>query len=359
MSRIDHLCILTPGFPADVQDDKCMPYLQDYLRAVRAQHPETRISVISFQYPFHRRVYDWEGITVHPLGGRNRRWLKPLTWQRALRTFQALHRAHPVTVLHSFWLQEATRLGQRMSADSGVPLVATIMGQDAFPTNRHLRRLAFTRMQVTALSERSAASYKESTGRAVDAILPFALFAPLAWQEDLAADAPRPVDVIGVGSLIRLKKYDRFLRVIRLLVDQRPALRAVLIGDGPERRRLVAMARVLGIADNVAFLGNLPRAEVFAHMARAKVLLHPSLSEGHGYVFDEALSRGLHIVSNAAGLASALDKWAIHPDAIRQADAVGQFLDHPVDFTPRVLRGAEDCVAGFWGLYVKGLASKV
>lgn len=353
MKHVEHICILTPGFPAHAQDDTCMPYLQDYLRNLQEIHPETRISVISFQYPFSRRRYTWQGMDVYPLGGRNSRLRKPLTWRRAMRTFQALHRAHPVTVLHSFWLQEATRLGQRMSRESGVPLVATIMGQDAFPKNRHLRRLDFTRMQVTALSERSADAFRQSTGHPVDAILPFALHTPLAWQ-DTHPDPERPIDIIGVGSLIRLKKYDRFLRVLRLLVDHRPQLRAVLIGDGPERRRLQAMARALDIADNLEFLGNLPRADVLAHMARAKVLLHPSLSEGHGYVFDEALSRGLHIVSNAAGLASPLDKWALHPDAIRQADAVAHFLDQPVDFQPRILRTAESSVHGFGEVYLRG-----
>lgn len=353
MPSIEHICFLTPGFPAHEKDDTCVPYLQDYLLSFKALHPEIRLSVISFQYPFHRKPYRWHDIQVYPLGGHNRRLMKPLVWQRALRTFQQLHKAHPVSVLHSFWLQEATRLGQQMSFATGIPLVATVMGQDAYATNRHLRRLDFTRMQVTALSERSADLFRESTRHKVDAIQPFALHAPLEWLQQGAAQA-RPIDVIGVGSFIRLKKFDRFLRVIRLLVDHRPELRAVLIGEGPERRRLLAMARVLDIADNVDFLGNLPRADVLAHMTRAKVLLHPSLSEGHGYVFDEALSRGLHIVSNAAGLASPLDKWALHPDAIRQADAVAHFLDHPVDFAPRVIRSAEECVMGFWEVYFKG-----
>jgi glycosyltransferase involved in cell wall biosynthesis len=207
---------------------------------------------------------------------------------------------------------------------------------------------------LTALSERSALAFQESTGRTVDAILPFALHAPLAWTQ--ASPPARTIDVLGVGSLIRLKKYDRFLRVIRLLADARPDLRVILIGDGPERLRLLGLARTLDIAEQVSFVGNLSRAEVLDHMARAKVLLHPSLSEGHGYVFDEALSRGLHVVSNAAGLAATSDKWSLHPDAIGQADAVAKFLDQPIDTEPRILREAATVMAGYWELYQSAMS---
>jgi len=65
-----------------------------------------------------------------------------------------------------------------------------------------------------------------------------------------------------------------------------------ILGDGPEREKLVGMARDLGIADRVRFLGRRSREEVAAAMQRCAVFVLPSEYEGLGCVYLEAMSSG-------------------------------------------------------------------
>ncbi len=55
-----------------------------------------------------------------------------------------------------------------------------------------------------------------------------------------------------------------------------------LLGDGPLHERLVTEAAVLGIADRVRFLGNVPSGEVAAQLRQFDVLVNPSLTWRHG-----------------------------------------------------------------------------
>jgi len=75
----------------------------------------------------------------------------------------------------------------------------------------------------------------------------------------------------------------------------------LLIGEGPERKRLGALARELGISDRVHFLGRKSREEVALWMNRADVLCLSSRSEGMPNVILEARASGLPVVTTPAG----------------------------------------------------------
>jgi glycosyltransferase involved in cell wall biosynthesis len=78
-----------------------------------------------------------------------------------------------------------------------------------------------------------------------------------------------------------------------------PAL--IMIGEGPERDRLGALAHTLGISDRVHFLGRRPPEEVALWMNQATVLCVPSRSEGMPNVVLEARASGLPVVTTPAG----------------------------------------------------------
>lgn len=107
-----------------------------------------------------------------------------------------------------------------------------------------------------------------------------------------AAGAP-PV-ALAVGRLVAKKDYPTLLRALaraRAAAD----LRLMILGEGPERPRLEALARELGIADAVALAGFQPNP--FAVMARARMLVLSSISEGMPSVVIEALASGLPVVA--------------------------------------------------------------
>lgn len=80
---------------------------------------------------------------------------------------------------------------------------------------------------------------------------------------------------------------------------QRVKLQLIFIGDGPERPRLEARARLLQVA--VTFLPFVEHERLAGLMAQADAFVLPSFTEGHPKVLLEAMSCGLPCVASAVG----------------------------------------------------------
>ena len=74
-----------------------------------------------------------------------------------------------------------------------------------------------------------------------------------------------------------------------------------LIGDGPERASLEALAHRLGVTQSVRFLGSIPRDAVLDCFAQAHALVHPSLHESGGGVCLEAMAAARPVLGFALG----------------------------------------------------------
>nr|WP_250317184.1 glycosyltransferase family 4 protein [Methanoculleus bourgensis] len=110
------------------------------------------------------------------------------------------------------------------------------------------------------------------------------------------APAAEEWDVIFTGRLIRDKNVDVLLRALVAVREEVPDLRALIVGDGPERPALEALARDLGLA--VTFAGFLPRYDdVIAAMKASKVFVLPSTREGFGIAALEAMACGVPVVT--------------------------------------------------------------
>lgn len=103
-----------------------------------------------------------------------------------------------------------------------------------------------------------------------------------------------PVRFFSVGNLLPLKGFH-----LGLLAFAKSGLKDAeywILGDGPERGRLQVLARCLGVADRVRFLGKLPRHEVLKRLGEAHALIHPSLHDSGGWVCLEAMAAGRPVV---------------------------------------------------------------
>jgi glycosyltransferase involved in cell wall biosynthesis len=150
--------------------------------------------------------------------------------------------------------------------------------------------------------------------------------------DDWLAPGQPPV-VLGVGRLAAAKDFATLLRAFALLRAQRAA-RLVLLGEGPERGRLEALARELGVSHDVRMRGFEPNP--FAFMARAGVLASSSRYEGLANVLREALACGCPVVATdcPSGSAEALGDGALGRlvpvgDARALADALAETLAAP------------------------------
>ncbi len=100
-------------------------------------------------------------------------------------------------------------------------------------------------------------------------------------------------DVIFVGRLIEDKQVGLLLRAVARLGEALPGLRCEIVGDGPQRSSLEALAHSLGIGNRVRFTGSVHGDEVIGLMKSSKVLAFPSRREGFGISVIEAQACGL------------------------------------------------------------------
>ncbi|WP_407553317.1 glycosyltransferase family 4 protein [Streptomyces sp. Pv4-95] len=100
----------------------------------------------------------------------------------------------------------------------------------------------------------------------------------------LVPEAPEPL-FLAMGRLVEYKRIDLLLRLWERV---RPVTggRLVIVGDGPERARLTAMA-----GPDVTFTGHISEHRKHQLLCSAWLLLHPSLVEGWGLVVMEAAAR--------------------------------------------------------------------
>lgn len=106
--------------------------------------------------------------------------------------------------------------------------------------------------------------------------------------------------VAGVARLVAPKRLDRWLGALAAARQRDPRLQGILIGDGPERARLVAEAARLDLLPRgITFLGR--RDDVPGLLGRADMLLLTSDHEGFPNVLLEAMAAGVPVVTTPAG----------------------------------------------------------
>lgn len=102
-------------------------------------------------------------------------------------------------------------------------------------------------------------------------------------------------DFICVGRLLSWKGFDLALRA--MATDPLSDATLAIVGDGPQRQRLEALAASLGLRGRVRFLGRVKREAVFSMMASARALVHPSLHDSGGVVLAEAMHVGTPVIA--------------------------------------------------------------
>ena len=108
--------------------------------------------------------------------------------------------------------------------------------------------------------------------------------------------------LVAVGRLIREKGFDIAIEALKLLRRDYPMLRLIVVGDGPEKERLGALAREIGAPNEILLVGGQPPHEVARYLAAADVFLFPTRrDEAIGIVLLEAMAAGLPVIASSLG----------------------------------------------------------
>jgi glycosyltransferase involved in cell wall biosynthesis len=115
---------------------------------------------------------------------------------------------------------------------------------------------------------------------------------------------PKPYEdgvprLLCVGRLIPIKGHIVLLRAFAAAKQEIPALELDIAGRGPLEPALRALARELGVADSVRFLGYV--APIQDAIERSAIVVVPSMGEGFGMVALEAMERARPVIAAEIG----------------------------------------------------------
>lgn len=125
-----------------------------------------------------------------------------------------------------------------------------------------------------------------------------------ALREDLGL-ADQKI-LLTISRLVPRKGIDTVLRALPRILEAVPDAFYLIGGDGPDRERLLSLAKHLAVADHVRFLGRIPYDNLRLYYNMGDVFVMPSREdvpyvEGFGIVFLEANACGKPVVGARAG----------------------------------------------------------
>ncbi len=179
----------------------------------------------------------------------------------------------------------------------------TLVGQDR--TFFEITRFGIERSQgVTAVSEflKKMTMDEFEITRPIEVIPNFidtSSFCRSRGYRDRSAFAPQGEKILlHVSNFRPVKRPLDVVRIFERVVRELPAV-LLMVGEGPERASAQALARRLGLADRVRFLGRQDRIEELTGIA--DVFLLPSELESFGLSALEAMACGVPVVGSDAG----------------------------------------------------------
>jgi glycosyltransferase involved in cell wall biosynthesis len=189
--------------------------------------------------------------------------------------------------------------------------------------------------RANCISQLSASRLLAEGYRGRPTVLPGLYAGPADPSPAAAVD---PDLVVYAGRHVREKRIDLLVQAFAEARRRRPTLRLTILGDGPDRPRIAALVRALGLDDAVAVTGKVTEDDVAATLGGAACLATASEREGYGLVVVEAAARGTPSVVVAGAENAAVDlvengvNGVVAP--VASAAALADAILHVVDSGP-------------------------
>jgi glycosyltransferase involved in cell wall biosynthesis len=196
-----------------------------------------------------------------------------------------IRRQFPFDLIHAHYAVPAGDAVRRVAR--GVPFVVSVHGHDVHGTGAGGGNVRATLARADLVLANSSGTAK----RCVD------LGARDARVVHLGTDIPPrllprpPLPLLTtVAHLAARKRHADVISALALLRGRHPGLRYAIVGDGPERERLQALAHSLVVDDLIEFCGQLDHEQAVATARAASLFVLPSVDEAFGVAYVEAMA---------------------------------------------------------------------
>lgn len=144
--------------------------------------------------------------------------------------------------------------------------------------------------------------------------------------------------LITTSRMVRKNAIDVIIRSLTLLDAH---VKFLVLGIGPDEEMLRTLARSLGVADRIQFLGQILHTEMPKYLKVSDIFIRPSRSEGLGNSFLEAMAAGLPVIATPVG---GIPDFLFDPDANPDHEPTGLFasVDDPASIARQVNRLLND-----------------
>jgi len=186
-------------------------------------------------------------------------------------------------------------------------VVVWAYGVEAWRRPDGWRRIGLRQVdQVWSISAYTASTFSGAAGFPRDRItvVPLALLperAQALGRPHLADDGgDRRYEVLTVSRLTKIDEAKGIDHLIQALAATPSSVHLRVVGDGDDRPRLERLARAAGVASRVTFSGQVDDATLIELYRRCSLFALPSVREGFGLVFLEAMAAAKPVIAARA-----------------------------------------------------------
>lgn len=214
-----------------------------------------------------------------------------------------LLRKKRVDVIHAHWLFPqglVAVVARGMTRGKKPAIVCTSHGSDLLG----LRGAMFGWLQKQVMLNADKVTFVGSTLRSrAEELLPENGGEVIPMGVDLTgvftpSDSRRSdTELLFVGRLVEQKGLLYLIQAMPEILKSHPQVMLTIVGDGPAKESLQRQARSAGVNEHVSFMGTVENAALSELYGRAAVFVSPSLAEGFGITFVEALGCACPVVA--------------------------------------------------------------
>jgi teichuronic acid biosynthesis glycosyltransferase TuaC len=211
-------------------------------------------------------------------------WAAPVL-RRALAKLRV---TFPFELVHAHYAVPAGDAVRRAAAQT--PLIVSVHGGDLYGAHAGAGTIRATLAHARLVLANSSGTARRCAAYGAGATRVIHLGADLPAHPS----SPRAQStLVTVGHLVARKRHADVLHALAVLRERHPELKYVVVGEGPERDRLGALAAALGLEAMIDWRGALPHQEAVALSQASSLFVLPSVEEAFGVAYVEAMGGGV------------------------------------------------------------------